>query len=381
MINHLNECLCCGNADLKPALDLGDQPLANTYPTEKVDLPTYPLLLNFCSECGHMQLSVSVDRSSIFSDYQYVSGTTQTLRDDFADFARFVTEKHGVGTVLDIACNDGSQLDAFKELGWTTIGIDPAVNLHEINRKNHQVYCEFLNDNHRCMKADVIVAQNVVAHTDNPLHFLEICKDIAPNIYVQTSQALMIENGEFDTIYHEHISFFSESSMRELARRAGLVLANTSFRDIHGKSFLFDIRREGDEQMIAPKPSMEQVQDFNKKASTAIQNLRSVIQQERAAGRKVIGYGAAAKGMTVLNAVGEHIDYIVDDNPLKHNRLTPGLLIPILPPDEIASEESEITVIPLAWNFYAEIKNKILSRKSSNIRIIKYFPDFSIEEM
>lgn len=361
------------------ALDLGNQPLANSYPRQPEKLPEFPLAANYCTKCSHLQLSHSVDRSKIFTDYPYVSGTTKTLRDDFLEFAKYVTERHGVGTVLDIACNDGSQLDAFKSLGWTTIGIDPAENLHHLSSKNHITYCAFLNDNHRSITADVIVAQNVLAHTDDPLKFLDICGDIAPNIYIQTSQANMVYNGEFDTIYHEHISFFSERSMMSLAKRANLVLSDTVLRNIHGTSFLFYLTKEGTAQSIVTGPDISTINNFGDKAREVIERLKSEIVSLRECGVKIVGYGAAAKGMTVMNAVGEKLDYVVDDNPLKHNKFTPGLLMPICSPDVLSEEKEPIVVIPLAWNFYPEIKEKVLRRKSDNVTFIKYFPDFVYE--
>ena len=124
MLSQLTECLACSNNKLKMVLNLGEQPLANSYTKKPTNLQKFPLILNYCNTCTHLQLSHSVDRSKIFNDYPYVSGTTKTLRDDFASFAKQVTESHGIGVVLDIACNDGSQLNAFKALGWKTIGID-----------------------------------------------------------------------------------------------------------------------------------------------------------------------------------------------------------------------------------------------------------------
>jgi 2-polyprenyl-3-methyl-5-hydroxy-6-metoxy-1,4-benzoquinol methylase len=372
MLRQLTNCLCCGSFHLECVLDLGEQPLANSYPAGMVALPRFPLALNYCVKCSHLQLTHSVDRSAIFTDYPYVSGTTQTLRDDFAAFALQVTQKHGVGTVLDIACNDGSQLDAFKALGWKTIGIDPAKNLYELSSKNHEVYCDFLGEHHSTLKADIIVAQNVLAHTDNPLNFLQICQQIAPTIYVQTSQANMVNNGEFDTMYHEHISFFSERSMAVLADRAGLVLRSISKRSIHGTSFLFELSSDA---LI----TRETIAQFADKATATLADLSTLIKAESASGRKVIGYGAAAKGMTVLNAIDAQLDYIVDDNPLKHGLYSPGQLIPILDPDQLCNEQEPFTIIVLAWNFYDEVKQKVLNRVSTDVKFVRYFPTMAIE--
>jgi len=380
MLRPIEKCLCCWSTALDLVLDLGEQPLANSYPPEPTELPRFPLALNYCSSCTHLQLTHSVDRSQIFSDYPYVSGTTATLRDEFAWIAQHLTEKHGVGTVLDIACNDGSQLDRFKELGWTTIGIDPAKNLYPISSANHEIYCEFLNDSHRSIKADVIIAQNVLAHTDDPHTFLDICSDIAPVCYIQTSQANMVQNGEFDTIYHEHISFFSERSMRVLAHNSGWTLSGVTHRPVHGTSYLFELTQDGvPVEDVADVATYELVELFSRQAQSVINNLRAILQEERASDRRLIGYGAAAKGMTVLNAVGETLDYIVDDNPMKHGLYTPGLNIPIFSPLVLQSETKEMTIVPLAWNFYPEIRSKTLSYVGHPVKFIKYFPELLVE--
>lgn len=382
MLRNIERCLCCWSPFIELVLDLGEQPLANSYPPEPMELPKFPLALNYCRTCSHLQLTHSVDRSQIFTDYPYVSGTTSTLRDEFTQIAQRITAQHGVGTILDIACNDGSQLNAFKELGWKTIGIDPAKNLYPLSSANHEVYCDFLNDNHRSLKADVIIAQNVLAHTDNPHKFLDICSDIAPICYIQTSQADMIKNGEFDTIYHEHISFFSERSMRTLALNSGWTLSAISRRPVHGVSYLFQLSRgiAGTPVVqVADVASRDKVDTFVSRAKSVIRNLREVLAEEQLSGRRVIGYGAAAKGMTVLNAVGEPLDYIVDDNSLKHGLYTPGLNIPIREPAVLGEETHDITVIPLAWNFYPEIRRKTMNYSRSHVKFIKYFPELMVE--
>ena len=378
MLSQLTECLACSNNKLKMVLNLGEQPLANSYTKKPTNLQKFPLILNYCNTCTHLQLSHSVDRSKIFNDYPYVSGTTKTLRDDFASFAKQVTESHGIGVVLDIACNDGSQLNAFKALGWKTIGIDPAKNLYEISSKNHEIYCDFLNDSHRKLKADVIIAQNVLSHTDNPNKFLNICADIADTAYIQTSQANMVWNGEFDTIYHEHLSFFSNLSMQILASRSGFIVNEVTKRAIHGTSFLFKLSKSGDGAQLTEYVELLHVEKFAEKAKKVIQDLKEIIIQEKQSGRIVVGYGAAAKGMTVINAVGESLDYIVDDNPIKHNLFTPGLHIPIYSPEILDTEERDMTLIPLAWNFFEEISEKVSLRYRGNLRVIKYFPEMTI---
>jgi 2-polyprenyl-3-methyl-5-hydroxy-6-metoxy-1,4-benzoquinol methylase len=166
----LLQCLCCGDDNLITVLDLKNQPLANSYVKDKADVEEYfPLALNYCNTCTHLQLTHAVDPDLLFKNYLYVSGTTKTLRDYF-DYFVGVTEKYfekGQLAVLDIACNDGSQLDSYKKSNHTTYGIDPATNLYELSSKNHTVVCDYFTEESVSKlnaKFDVIVAQNVFAH-------------------------------------------------------------------------------------------------------------------------------------------------------------------------------------------------------------------------
>lgn len=365
----LTECLACGRDRLAVALSLGRQPLANQFTAAPAVLPAYPLHLVRCADCGHLQLSGSVDRAALFTDYIYRSGTTDTLRAYFARFAEWVTARHGVGRVLDIACNDGSQLDAFAALGWDTCGVDPAVNLSPLNRHPHRVgfFDESCTDLGRF---DVIVAQNVLAHTDDPLGLLTVAGIMTEHLYVQTSQARMVERGEFDTIYHEHLSFFTPATMQALAARAGLAVADVTVTPIHGDSFVFHLTH-GTPATDLPGWSSAQVHRFAGDALTIIEDLREVLNRHR----NIVGYGAAAKAMTLLNAVGIGPAYIVDDATEKQGRFSPGIGTPVLAPAMLAGEAEPLELIPLAWNFHDEIVRRVREHYTGPLRTLRYFPE------
>ena len=195
-------------------------------------------------------MSESVAPEILFKNYKYVSGTSQTGKDFFKWNADFIHNYVGrPGKILDIACNDGTQLDFFKELGWETYGVDPATNLVPIALKNgHNVICDFWNE-HISKKLpiiDVITAQNVFAHTQYVDEFLQACKlvmDDNTSLFIQTSQKNMIINNEFDTTYHEHISFYNTKSMKTLVERNGLFLNRVLEAEIHGNSYIFEINK------------------------------------------------------------------------------------------------------------------------------------------
>lgn len=395
----LKECLCCGSKNLSMTLDLGQQPMANSFLT-KEDEPelTFPLVLNLCRDCYHLQLSHAVNPDLLFKNYLYVSGTSQTLRDYFDWFAKeTLAYNPNAKSVLDIACNDGSQLNSFKALGLKTYGVDPATNLHAVSSKEHEVICDYFKQEHVAHymnRVDIITAQNVFAHNDYPLDFLKQCRAIMHDqsvLFIQTSQADMVRNNEFDTIYHEHLSFFCANSMNELAKRAGLHLIDIRKTPIHGNSYVFVfskvagdtskvdafLQEERDAGLNTPATYVE----YARRAQQAVNDLKEAIVAYRAEGFVIAGYGAAAKGMTLLNYANLSLDFIIDDNPLKQGRYSPGMHIPVVSIDELSKyEQHNVAFVPLAWNFFDEIKRKIKSKRDHAEDVfIRYFPSIKVE--
>jgi len=210
---------------------------------------------------------------------------------------------HTPSSVLDIGCNDGSQLDKFKALNVDTYGVDPAENLYETSSKNHKVTCGYFDDKYN-RSHDIITIQNAFAHNPNPLELLKNCKknlEIDGLLFIQTSQADMILNNEFDTIYHEHISYYNIKSMMFLCNRVGLNLIDVVKTPIHGTSYIFIISAD-------------------RSAPNTIKNL---VEMETAAG--------------------------LYDN-FTYTKYT---------------EDDKVLFIPLAWNFFKEIKQRILSVRNN----------------
>ena len=394
----LKYCLCCMNNN-NTLLNLGYQPLANDFHMKNIISKTYPLRLMYCNKCFHCQLSHSVDPSILFKNYKYVSGTSQTGLEFFKDNAEFIHKyKKKPGKILDIACNDGSQLDFFKELEWETYGIDPAENICPIAReKGHKVICDFWNDEcaDKLPIMDVITAQNVFAHTPYIDKFLQSCKKVMDentSLFIQTSQRDMIINGEFDTTYHEHISFYNTKSMNILTKRNGLVLNRVLEHSIHGRSYIFEIKLTKDENIYNVDEHLkiennlglynEKTYDrFKLNAERCINSLKLTIENYRTNKYKIIGFGASAKGQTLICYGGIDLEYIIDENPLKIGNYSPKLDIPIVSLEHFKEDKDEkILVVILAWNFAKEIKEKINKNKGNkNIVIIeKYFPEIII---
>ena len=393
-------CRCCSSEKLTCILDLKNQPLANSYHDKGKILNKYPLKLNLCLKCYHSQLSVVVDPSLLFKNYLYVSGTTDTLRDYFDFFAKFTMQRFKylnnkkIESVLDIACNDGSQLDYYKRLGVETFGVDPAENLHELSSRNHHVVCDFFPTKIE-KKFDVIVAQNVFAHTHNTKEFLIKCSQMLNEngvIYIQTSQSSMIKNNEFDTIYHEHLSFFNSHSMKTLVESCNLKLNNVFKFDIHGTSYIFEIQEKTKDTNLDSVLELEKkeglyelstYEKFSENATEITKKLKNTIEDFKSKNYVTIGYGAAAKGMTLLNFGDIELDYIIDDNPMKEDLYTPGTNIPIknikILQDLI---DQKILFVPLAWNFFDEIKKRIMVvREGGKDVYVRYFPKIIEEQV
>jgi SAM-dependent methyltransferase len=392
-------CLACGNDHLITSLDLGNQPLANNLKPKPIHQDTYPLGVNLCSNCYHLQLTHIVDPKIIYSNYLYVAGTSKTLKDYSEWFAGYVVETmdRQTGNVLDIGCNDGTQLDFFKPYSLNTFGIDPAENIHPTSSAKHDVICDYFGPNivekiH--YNFDAITAQNVFAHNPNPLEFLETIKKLMSEhtlVYIQTSQADMVLNNEFDTIYHEHINFFNINSMNELAKRAGLHLIDVIKTPIHGNSYVFVLSHKGRpyniQNLIKMESKLTNIQTYNDWVLIVQDNmsmLKSTIEEYTSDGYIVVGYGAAAKGNTLLNYINVSLDLIIDDSPLKQNLYAPGTNSPIKSIDILKeySKKDKILFMPLAWNFFTEISNRIkVVRNEPHDLFLKYFPKIEIKNV
>jgi SAM-dependent methyltransferase len=381
-LTEIKKCLACGSVDLIPVLDLNDQPLANSYKKSK-DEPeaSYPLKINRCEHCYHVQLTHVVNPDLIYKNYLYVSGTTKTYVDYMGWYADFVCEQFNVfpQSVLDIGCNDGSQLDKFKARGLETFGVDPAENLFELSSKNHNVTCGYFDEKYS-QPVDIITIQNAFAHNPNPLELLKNCKknlNIDGLIFIQTSQADMILNDEFDTIYHEHISFYNIKSMMFLCNRAGLNLIDVVKTPIHGTSYIFiisadmsapaNIKNLIDIETNAGLYNKETYTRYSKNCIDMVEKFREVVEEHRANGYKIVGYGAPAKGNTFLNFAKVPLDMIIDDNPMKQGLYTPGSSIGIVGSEVLKSfeEHDRILFVPLAWNFFKEIRERIIKQRNN----------------
>ena len=388
------ECRVCKNP-VELLFDLGDQPLANNYHNNDKKQEKYPLKLMLCNDCYHLQLSHVVNPDIMFKDYIYVSGTSKSLQVHFKDLAKLIsTLFQKEGTVLEIACNDGSQLDQFKPLGWKTIGVDPAENLYKLSSvKDHQIYCDYWNvkvaqkikDEHK--EVDAIVCQNVFAHVNDIDEFLQASKMLMNDnskLFIQTSQANLVRLKQMDTIYHEHLSFFNINSMNTIVNAHNMVIQQCYKPEIHGTSYLFQIglkqlEYSNTEELLSEETNIglntkQTYLDYVDTCKKRCLDLKLKMLEKLKEGYTIVGYGASAKGNTLLNYMNitDEISFIVDDNSLKQNLYTPGTNIHIKHPQEIKNIE-KLAILMITWNFDKEIKGRVNSIRGEDTTEYIYY--------
>jgi nucleoside-diphosphate-sugar epimerase len=377
----INNCRICDRNNLLCILDLKDQPLANDFKKHNIVVQNnYPLELMLCEECYHLQLSIVVNPNILYKNYIYLSGTSQTINNYFTELADYIINKTvKYGTIVEIASNDGTQLNIFKQKGWNTIGVDPAENLSIMSSINNDIYCDFWNEkvanniNSKYSNIDVILAQNVLAHTHDVNEFIKSCKIIMNDqtkLFIQVSQANMVRDNQFDTVYHEHLSFFNINSMNYLIRKHDMYINKITKPNIHGISYLFEISKVNDNNSNLIELLEEEknigLNDVNKYkiysnvCRKRAMEFKATIYEYIKKGYTIVGYGASAKGNTLLNylKLSNEIELIVDDNINKQNLLTPGSNILVCDKNSLVIYE-KLAILMITWNFKDEIIKKV----------------------
>jgi len=388
-------CPICGASGQQTVIDLGFQPLASDF-TEGRDssmaLPRFPLKLVKCRTCNHYHLSHLVNRSELLKHYPYQSGTGSSLS-NYSEWlaAKVVQESNlnGVaGSILELACNDGSRLDHFKQHGWSTYGVEAADNLVEIaKQKGHSARSGFwplsfpeLPEGHALT---AITAQDVLAHVTDVVAFLKGCANVMgalTRLYVKTSQCNMQQLGQFYTISHDRFSFFTGHSFLKACELAGLEITSFETTPIHGESCLVTMRlttEEKDPTDISPtlqaRLELEEKEGvtndflamkFESKAKATRDWIKSELIAFKSKDFHVGGYGKAAKGIVFLNFMldgksdgTELLDFVIDDGPLKQDTYCPGTRIPVRRNDWLAelAPDKPLVLIVFASDSLEEI--------------------------
>ncbi len=365
-IRRIIRCRICKSSRLKKVFALGEQPLANQFLKDHIKVKEYPLDLYQCQHCTLLQLGYVVKKEEMYDEYFYVPSISKTYLKHFEDLAKKLIEQLGLkkgSLIVDIGGNDGSLLAEFKKRGMKVINIEPAKNIKV--KKGIPVVRDYFTPqiakNIVLVKgrAKLATATNVFAHMDNLVEFLkglDILLDKDGVFFAQFPDArnLLAEN-QFDTIYHEHLSYFTYEPLYHLFANTPFELWQITSDNIHGGSMQIWVRR---------RPKL--LANFIKDVTIIRKELHEYLNIEKKKGRHIIGYGAAAKGTVLLNYCGlsnSIIDYIVDGTPYKQGKFVPGVNIPIISEEafvkELQGKRPPMIVLILAWNFKKEIIAKV----------------------
>lgn len=382
----IGRCLGCGSELPDAFLDLGEMPLANSYiePGNKdKEEMLYKLAIAYCPECYLVQITHRVDPKDLFSDYLYFSSFSNAFLKHAEAMADSLTKKFTLDSnslVMEIGSNDGYLLKFFEKKGIPILGIEPAENIAKVaNEKGIPTMDIFFGPDsvNKILgekgPADIIIGNNVLAHVPLINDFLNsISKCLKPTgsaVFETPYLEDLLEHTEFDTIYHEHVFYYSLSAIKILVERAGLELYDVSRQDIHGGSVRVFLQKEkqydisDNVKLMLLEEEKYGITDeslynsFGQKVEKLKAELVQLLKELKEAGKTIAAYGAAAKGNTLLNYMGidnNVIAFVVDRSPYKQGRYMPGVHLPIYSPSRLLEVLPDYTLL-LAWNFADEI--------------------------
>jgi C-methyltransferase-like protein/putative zinc binding protein/methyltransferase family protein len=378
-------CRGCGAEPLESVLDLGVQPLANELlPGSSTPDAFFPLHLRICPTCGLGQVGEFVRPERIFGDYPYLSSVSSSWLEHAKAYAGAMNEELDLagsgGLVVEVASNDGYLLREFADLGIPVLGVEPAANVADIARSRgvRTLTAFFGRDTAAAVVAEhghprLIAANNVMAHVPDLDDFVGglalLCDQDTVVTVENPSFVTLLNETQFDTIYHEHFSYLSAHAVARAVARHGLALVGVEELTTHGGSYRYTIvpagsrpvdpavtatiERELAEGLLSPRTWA----DFAQRSRETITGLRTWLERRTSEGRVVAGYGAAAKGNTLLNAAGvgeSDITAVADGSPEKQGRLMPGSRIPVVAPPLLAGTgATDVLILP--WNIAPEI--------------------------
>ncbi|WP_454648816.1 methyltransferase domain-containing protein [Bradyrhizobium liaoningense] len=408
---HGTELSCCRfcSAPLERVfIDLGMSPLANSYlrnETAKQDERFFPLRAYVCGECFLVQLEEFEAPENIFGDYAYFSSYSDSWLQHVKSYVTRVIDRFGIGAnskVVEIASNDGYLLQYFVEADVPVLGIEPAQNVAAVARaKGIPTRVEFFGERaartlrREGLRADLLIGNNVLAHVPNLNDFVKGMSLLLADAGVITMEfphlMRLFDECQIDTIYHEHFSYFSFIAVEKIFAAHGLTLFDVEELPTHGGSLriyaqhankgwhpishrVLDLRRR---EIDAGYANLDHYDAFEERALETRQKLLSFLEEAKRQGKRVVGYGAPAKGNTLLNYCGittDLIEYTVDRNPHKQGSLLPGSHIPIFEPERINVTKPDYILI-LPWNLKREIVSQLSFARSWGAQFVVPIPE------
>lgn len=401
MATPIPHCRICGQTSLEPILSLGDMPPVNSFLSGPADIAKETkavLAIAFCSGCSHVQLTHQLDPKDVFTDYIYFSSMSETvvrwgeqLASRYA--AEIALERSQL--VAELASNDGCILKPFRS-HCRVLGVEPAKNIAEVaNKEGVPTVAEFFNlkmgqklrDEHGA--ASLIIARNVLAHVPDLVDFVKgvhhwLSADGIFHVEVPYLKP-MVDHLEFDTIYHEHLSYFSVTALDRLFKEAGMVLWDVEEIPLHGGSLIARGKRQGAAKpSVAAALAMEKTQGYTangklhafaegtRKLQTALPNFLWDLKKQGT----LAAYGAAAKGVVLTNYCGigpDLLSWVADRSPYKQGKLMPGMHLPVVGPERVLKDQP-MHLLVLAWNFFDEIKKQLDGYKQAGGKFVVPVP-------
>jgi len=406
-----SQCRFCGNSRLHVFLDLRSTPLANAYRNEEdLDKPEtfYPLKVRFCEDCCLAQLDAVEKPEAIFSDYAYMSAYSTTWLAHCEAYANSMVERLDLtpeNRVIEIASNDGSLLGYFKEKGIQVQGVDPAANVAAVAERNgiptrvafwgEQTAKELADQG---LKGDLLVLNNVLAHVPNINDFTAGLRIALGPQGVITAEFphlyRLVEGMQFDTVYHEHYSYLSFVFVCRLFEAHGLTVYDVEELPTHGGSLrIYGRHQEDAAKRVSPNvhrlldmerqaglDTLGYFQNFGENVAHLKRRILSFFIEARDGGKRVAGYGAPAKGNTLLNYCGigtDMLSYTVDRNPTKQGKYLPGTGIPIYPPSHVESDRPDFLFV-LPWNIQAEVMEQMSGIREWGGKFVRPIPTVDV---
>jgi hypothetical protein len=400
-----SNCRVCGGTNLTQILDLGSMPLANAF-LKKEDFAieeSFPLTVMFCEDCFLLQVPEVVDPAILFKDYDYITSASKPLAEHFVDMGKmlkdkFVSSKDDL--VVEIGGNDGTLLETIKN-DCRVLNVDPAENIASLSRgRGVETMVAFFNQEtasairNQYGSARVIVANNVAAHIDDIRGVFSgissLLSDDGTCVFEVHWVGNLIGGGGFDQIYHEHLCYYSLLSLNRLVESVGLHIFNVEFVPIHGKSLrVFAGKKQKKTKAVDDIFALEKsiglnkintFKQFSQRVEKNRIDLFDLLSRLKKEGKKIAGYGAPAKGNTLLNFVGignNIIDYLTDTTPMKQGLYSPGMHIPIVSPGRLVSDRPDYILL-LAWNYEEIILKKEDALRQEGVKFILPVPDVRI---
>lgn len=399
-------CRICNSEDLEEFLDLGETPLANSLLSAEnlnKEEKIFPLSVSFCKNCSLVQVPHVVNPELLFSDYYFITSASSPSIDHFKKYGQdildnFIKSKNDL--VIDIGGNDGTLLNEMKN-DCKALNIEPATNIVEISKKkgiktineffSKELVKEIIKD---YGQANVVTANNIIAHTDTVKELFEGVKDLlAPDgvfIFETHWAQNLIGEGGFDQVYHEHLCYYSLHALKYLVDSVGLSIFDVKTVPIQGESLRVYVakNREAEpsvETFLEREKALdldkfETFENFSEKVVANKNKTLEMLAALKAEGKKIVGYGAPAKGSTLLNYYGigkETLDYITDTTSIKQGLYMPGVHIKIYPPDQLQKSKPDYVLL-LAWNYEEDILRKEEELRKSGVKFIIPVPEVKI---